>query len=155
MNQNWGRGQWRGRGCGGFRGGNAAGLGGRKFGGGRGRDGRASQSTGSVNFDPLACYRCGVHGHLARDCPQSGHAQSQGSGNAAPSRRGFSKSGHKGPRGRGRGRTVRFGGLNVLYDEAGNEYPVDDAGKLYAPLGYETEATEVMIEEEKQKETKN
>ena len=55
----------------------------------------------------------------------------------------------------GRGRTVRFGGLNVLYDEAGNEYPVDDAGQLYVPLGYETEATEVMIEEEKQKETKN
>ena len=94
-----------------------------------------------------------MHGHLACDCSQA--AQSQGSGNAAPSHVGFSKSGHKGPRGRGRGRTVRFGGLNVLYDEAGNEYPVDDAGQLYVPLGYETEATEAMIEEEKQKETKN
>ena len=63
--------------------------------------------------------------------------------------------GRKGPRGRGRGRTVRFGGLNVLYDEARNEYPVDDAGQLYVPLGYEPEVTEVMIEEEKIKETKN
>ena len=53
------------------------------------------------------------------------------------------------------GRTVRFGGLNVLYDEAGNEYPVDDAGQLYVPLGFETEATEGVIEEEKVKETKN
>ena len=69
MNQNRGRGQWRGRGRGGFRGGSAAGSGGRKFGGGRGRGGRASQSMGSVNFDPLACYWCGVRGHLARDCP--------------------------------------------------------------------------------------
>ena len=72
-----------------------------------------------------------------------------------PSRGGFSKSGQKGPRGRGRGRTVRFGGLNVLYDEAGNEYPVDDASQLYVPLGFELEATEEMIEEEKLKETKN
>ena len=94
-----------------------------------------------------------MRGHIAHDCPQA--AQSQGSGNAASSRGGLSKSGHKGPRGRGRGRTVRFGGLNVLYDEAGNEYPVDDVCQLYVPLGYETEATEVMIEEEKQKETKN
>ena len=106
-----------------------------------------------MNYDPLACYRCGVHGHIARDCPQA--AQSRGSGNAVPSRGGFSKSGQKGPSGRGRGRKVRFGGLNVLYDEAGNEYPVDDAGQLYVPLGYEPEVTEAMIEEEKIKETRN
>ena len=43
----------------------------------------------------------------------------------------------------------------MLYDEAGNEYPVDDAGQLYVPLGFETEATEGVIEEEKVKETKN
>ena len=41
----------------------------RSGGGGRGRGGRAGVSSGSVNFDPLACYRCGVRGHLARDCP--------------------------------------------------------------------------------------
>ena len=101
----------------------------------------------------MACYRCGVRGHIARDCPQA--AQSRGSGNAVPSRGGLSKSGQKGPRGRGRGRTVRFGGLNVLYDEAGNEYPVDNASQLYVPLGFDTEATEGVIEEETVKETKN
>ena len=42
-----------------------------------------------------------------------------------------------------------------MYDEAGNEYPVDDAGQLYVPLRFETEVTEGMIEEEKVKETKN
>ena len=42
-----------------------------------------------------------------------------------------------------------------MYDEAGNEYPVDDAGQLYVPLGYEPEVTEAMTEEEKIKETKN
>ena len=57
----------------------------------RGRGGRGSR--GSVNFDPLACYRCGVHGHLARDCPQP--TQSQGSNNAGPSRGTFSQSGKK------------------------------------------------------------
>ena len=131
------------------------GSGGRNSGGGgqRGRGGRAGGSSGSVNFDPMACYRCGVRGHLARDCPQTGKNQSRGSGNAVPSRGAFSKSGHKGPR--GRGRSVRFGGLNVLYDEAGNEYPVDDAGQLYVPLGYESTETGETIEEEKIKETKN
>ena len=37
-------------------------------------------------------------------------------------------------RGKGRGRQVRFGGLNVLYDDEGNSYPVDDARQLYVPL---------------------
>ena len=149
-NQNRGRGQWRGRGRGGFRGGSSVGSGGRKSGG---RGGRSSQFSGSVNFDPLACYRCGVRGHLARDCPQS--VQSQGSGNAVPSRGNFSKSGQKGPRGRGCGRPVRFSGMNVLYDEAGNEYPIDDAGQLYVPLGFEQTVVEGETEVENIKETKN
>ena len=97
MNQNRGRGQLRGRGRGRFGSWNSAGTGGWKSGGGRGRGGRGNQSTASVNYDPLACYRCGVRGHLARDCPQSGHAQSQGSGTAGPSRGRFSQSGQKGP----------------------------------------------------------
>ena len=153
-NQNPGRGQWRGRGRGGFRGGRGSSSGGGRSGGGRGRGGR-SYNSGSVNFDPLACYRCGVRGHLARDCPLTKGTTSQGSGNAGPSRGGSFKSVQKGTRGRGRGRTVRFGGLNVLYDEAGNEYPVDDAGQLYVPLGYELAETDETIEEEKPKETKN
>ena len=96
-----------------------------------------------------------MRGHVARDCPQTGAAQSQRSGNAGPSQGRFTQSGQKGPRGRGRGRSVRFGGLNVLYDEAGNEYPVDDAGQLYVPLGLEHAVTEGENEEEKQNETKN
>ena len=152
---NRGRGQWRGRGGsrGGFRGGSSVGSAKSARGNSGSSRGRGGRSY-SANFDPLACYRCGVHGHLARDCPQAGAAP-QGSGNAVPSQRKFSQSGQKGPRGRGRGRSVRFGGLNVLYNEAGNEYPVDDAGQLYVPLGYEPAVTEEVIEEEKTKEIKN
>ena len=124
-------------------------------GGGRGRGGRGNASTNSVSYDPLACYRCGVHGHLARNCPQSGNVQSQGSSNASSSRGKFSQSEHKGPRGRGRGRPVRFSGMNVLYDEAGNEYPIDDAGQLYVPLGFEQTVVEGETEEENIKEIKN
>ena len=157
MSQNRGRGQRGYRGRGGYRGGRSAGSGGGNSGGrGRGRSGRGgSSSSGSVNFDPLACYRCGVRGHLARDCPQTGYMQSQGSGNAGPSRGKFSQSGQKGPKNRGRGRSVRFGGLNVLYDEAGNEFPVDDAGQLYVPFGFEPAVTEGRNEEENINETKN
>ena len=87
--QNWGRGQWRGRGRGRFNGGCSSGAGGRTSGGNRG--GRTGGGSGSSNFDPLACYWCGVRGHIARDCPQA--VQSRGSGNAVPSRGGLSKSG--------------------------------------------------------------
>ena len=57
---NRGRGLWRGgtgrgRGQGGGRNMGNSGGGGHGTGGGRG---------GSSNFDPLACYQCGVHGHL-------------------------------------------------------------------------------------------
>ena len=148
--QNRGQGQWRWRGGnrGGRRGGSSMGS---ARGNARGRGGRGRSY--SVNFDPLACYRCGVRGHLARDCPQA--AQSQGSVNDRPSRGTFSKSGHQGPRNRGRGRRVRFGGLNVLYDEDGNSYPVDDAGQLYIPLECTLDAGDAGTQEEKPKEIKN
>ena len=29
---------------------------------------------------------------------------------------------------------MRFSALNVLYDDEGNAYPVDNAGQLYVPL---------------------
>ena len=43
----------------------------------------------------------------------------------------------------------------MLYDEAGNEYPVDDAGQLYVLLGFEQTVVDQVIEEEIQNETKN
>ena len=66
---NRGRGFWRGgtgrgRGQGGGKMGNSGGR-------GRGYGGRRGGRGGNSNFDPLACYRCGVRGHLARDCPST------------------------------------------------------------------------------------
>ena len=43
----------------------------------------------------------------------------------------------------------------MLYDEAGNEYPVGNAGQLYVPLGFEQTVVDQVIEEEIQNETKN
>ena len=40
--------------------------------------------------------------------------------------------------------------MNVLYDEDGNEYPVDDAGQLYVPLDFGLNvAEEAPVETEK------
>ena len=49
---------------------------------------------------------------------------------------------------------MRFSALNVLYDDEGNAYPVNDARQLYVPL----ESAQTMdgsTEEEIQNETKN
>ena len=103
------------------RGGNS-GSRGRNTGGGRGR--------GSANFDPLACYQYGVHGHLARDYPQlryivadvecwqfwSHSWEFNEIWAVRPKERTWSVEG-----------TSNFGGLNVVYDDEGNEYPIDNA----------------------------
>ena len=65
------------------------------------------------------------------------------------------KFGQKGPRVRGRGRQVQFGAFNMLYDEDGNSYPVDDAGQLYIPLEFAQDAGDGEFEEENTKGTKN
>ena len=121
---------------------------------GRGRN-SGGRGRGSGGFDPLACYRCGVHGHLARDCPStSSQLLTLSGGSSGPTRGSSFKSGQSGPkRGRGRGRQVRFTGMNVLYDAEGYEYLVDDYGQIYIPLETEQTAAE-MHEEEKNKETK-
>ena len=68
---NRGQGQWRGNMRGGGRqGGFGRGRGGNS--GSRGRNSGGGRGRGSTSFDPLACYQCGVRGHLARDCPSSG-----------------------------------------------------------------------------------
>ena len=38
--------------------------------------------------------------------------------------------------------------MNVLYDEEGNQYPVDDAGQLYVPLTSDNVMGVQQIEEE-------
>ena len=71
-NQNRGRGSWQQRGrnyCGG-RAGQIGGSSGQRKGASGYRGGRGKSSLGPINYDPLACYRCEVHGHLAHDCPQ-------------------------------------------------------------------------------------
>ena len=50
---------------------------------------------------------------------------------------------------------MRFGGLNVLYDEDGNSYPMDDAGQLYISLEIALEAGDAEIEVEIENEIKN
>ena len=128
MNQNRGQGQWRKRGQGRFGGTSSMASNTRRSTGGNRRGGgsRNTVSSGSVNFDPLACYRCGRRGHLARDCSQA--AQAQRSGNTVPSTRRFSQSGQKGPRSRGNQRQTRFGAMGVMYDAEGCEYPIDEHG---------------------------
>ena len=75
-------------------------------------------------------------------------------GSSGPTRGSSFKSGHSGPkRSRGRGRQVRFGEMNLLYDAEGYEYPVEDYGQLYIPLETEQAAAEVH-EEAKSKEIK-
>ena len=56
-------------------------------------------------------------------------------GNTSPTQGISWKSGQSGPRrGRGRGRKARFGAMNILYDEEGYEYPIDEYGQIYVPL---------------------
>ena len=49
---------------------------------------------------------------------------------------------------------MRFSALNVLYDDEGNSYPVDDAGQLYVPLEF-AHAVDESAEAEIENERKN
>ena len=65
---------------------------------------------------------------FGRDYPStSSQLQTLGSGSFGPTMKSSFKSGQSGPsQGRGRGQQVRFGGMNVLYDDEGNEYTIDE-----------------------------
>ena len=115
---------------------------------GRGRNsgGRGRRAGG---FDPLACYRCGVRGHLAHDCPStSSQSLTLSGGSSSPTHRSLYKSRQSNPRcGRGHRRQTRFGGRGFVYDDEGYEYPVDKYGQLYIPLYPEQiAAKEVLVE---------
>ena len=122
----------------------------------RGSEGRRGGQGGMSSFDPLACYRCGVHGHLARDCPNAGtQLLTLSGGNSSRTHGDSFKSRKIGPKRGGRGRHVRFIGINILYDSQGCEYPVDDYGQVYVPFEFEQVGSSDMIEEETIKLTKN
>ena len=80
--------------------------------GGRGRN-SGGRGRGSGGFNPLACYRCGVHGHLTRDCASTS-LQTLSSGSSGPTTRGSFKSGQSGPK-RGRGVKGRFDSGEGMY----------------------------------------
>ena len=94
-----------------------------------------------------------MHGHSAHDYPSTSNLSMSG-GSTGPTHASLWRSGQSGPRrGKGRGRHVRFSGINVLYGSKGYEYPMDDYRKIYVPLEAEP-ADAVVIEEETEKETK-
>ena len=113
------------------------GTGGRRGGGwSRGRQGGVS-TQGRTG---VQCYTCGQYGHYSAQCPRS--ASTSGSNASAQSvnqrsnfaqARGGSRGARGGFRGNRRGnggRRARFSGLQVVYDEEGYEYQVDDDGNI-------------------------
>lgn len=99
---------------------------GRSISGGMGQ--RNGGSRGS--FDPQSCYACGVCSHLAYKCPQNTSiSRGNGASTIKEQPRSVQSAAH---RSRGNRRS-RFSGLNVVYDEDGYEYPIDDEGRIYVP----------------------
>ena len=121
---NVGANQQRGRGFGGRRG------------GGWSRDRRGGQQSTTQAKTGTHCFNCGQYGHYAAQCPRG--TNTSGSGNTGQSvnqrsnfaqARGGPRENRGNIRGGGNKRT-RFSGLNVVYDAEGNEYPIDENGKL-------------------------
>ena len=74
---------------------------------------------------------CGKRSHLAGDCMQAGNI-SGGTCSKVASMQQLVRRGTM--REWGGARRVRFSGMNIVYDEEGYRYPVDDEGKIYVPL---------------------
>ena len=110
------------------------GYGGRR--GGRWNRGRQGGSTTTQARTGTQCFNCGQYGHYASQCPRvastsgsSGTAQSVNQHSNFAQNRG-NRNGRGGNRRGGGNRRTRFSGLNVVYDDEGNEYPVDEDGNL-------------------------
>ena len=98
--------------------------------------GQRSGKRSSASSDPLACYVCGVRGHLARDYPQGTSASRGVSTSTSVNQSRFMQRGTSSNR--SRGWRTRFSRLNVVYDAEGQEYPVDDNGVIYIPTDEQT-----------------
>ena len=111
------------------------------------KNGTTFRRKEQLSADPLACYVCGVHGHLARDCPQGTSASRGGSTSSSVNQSRFVQRGTSSNR--SGGRRTPFSGLNVVYDAEDQEYPVDDNGVIYIPADEQTGA---KAEEQPQQE---
>ena len=71
---------------------------------------------------------------MARDCTQAGQIS------GTPSRVASTLSSvHRGTRrGWGSSRRARFSGLNVVYDDEGYDYPIDEEGRIYILMNIQT-----------------
>ena len=88
---------------------------------------------------------------MARDCAQPGNMTGGTSSHVARTQKSVQR-GRK--RGRGNSQRVRFSGLNIVYDEEGYDYPVDNEGRIYIPPDSQT-VSEPEYLEISGKETKN
>ena len=121
----------------------------------RGRGGNIGCGTSVVgSFDPQDCYVCGKRSHLARDCAQAG----QMSGGTPSYVATTQSSVQRGTRlGRGSSQRARFSGLNIVYDDEGYDYPIDDEGRIYIPMDMQivSETENIGNTENMEKGTKN
>ena len=123
---------------------------------GRGYGGRRGGRGGNASFDPLACYRCGCAAIwlVTVLAPVISRRPWEVAIPALPVEH-SPNPGKKAQEDVAEVAKVRFGALNMLYDEDGNSYPVDDVGQLYIPLELAQDVDDSEFEEKKTKGTKN
>ena len=87
----------------------------------------------------------------ARDCTQVGNIFGATSSNVASTQQSVRRGTMRGRRG---ARRVGFSGLNVVYDEEGYDYPVDDERRIYVLLDLHS-VSEAEDLENTEKQTKS